>query len=69
MSIFLEVKYILLLTEELLIGTCLKMSDLFYGDVHLNAGTFWKSIVPRGTASATKWAFVFSSAVPAKEGM
>uniref|UniRef100_A0A673I7Z8 Tectonin beta-propeller repeat-containing protein 2-like n=1 Tax=Sinocyclocheilus rhinocerous TaxID=307959 RepID=A0A673I7Z8_9TELE len=31
-------------------------------------GTFWKSIVPRGTASATKWAFVFSSAVPAKEG-
>uniref|UniRef100_A0A671RH86 Tectonin beta-propeller repeat-containing protein 2-like n=1 Tax=Sinocyclocheilus anshuiensis TaxID=1608454 RepID=A0A671RH86_9TELE len=32
------------------------------------SGTFWKSIVPRGTASATKWAFVFSSAVPAKEG-
>uniref|UniRef100_A0A8C1AT12 Tectonin beta-propeller repeat containing 2 n=1 Tax=Cyprinus carpio carpio TaxID=630221 RepID=A0A8C1AT12_CYPCA len=31
-------------------------------------GTFWKSIVPRGTASATKWVFVFSSAVPAKEG-
>ncbi|XP_077095870.1 tectonin beta-propeller repeat-containing protein 2 [Siphateles boraxobius] len=31
-------------------------------------GTFWKGIVPRGTASATKWVFVFSSAVPAKEG-
>ncbi|XP_052001043.1 tectonin beta-propeller repeat-containing protein 2-like [Xyrauchen texanus] len=31
-------------------------------------GTFWRSVVPRGTASATKWAFVFSSAVPAKEG-
>uniref|UniRef100_A0A8B9RNL0 Tectonin beta-propeller repeat containing 2 n=1 Tax=Astyanax mexicanus TaxID=7994 RepID=A0A8B9RNL0_ASTMX len=31
-------------------------------------GTFWRTIVPRGTASATKWAFVFSSAVPGKEG-
>lgn len=31
-------------------------------------GTYWRSTVPRGTASATKWAFVFSSAVPAKEG-
>ncbi|XP_063039792.1 tectonin beta-propeller repeat-containing protein 2 [Engraulis encrasicolus] len=31
-------------------------------------GTYWRSVVPRGTASATKWAFVFSSAVPSKEG-
>lgn len=31
-------------------------------------GTFWKGVVPRGTASATKWVFVFSSVVPAKEG-
>ncbi|XP_051502346.1 tectonin beta-propeller repeat-containing protein 2-like isoform X3 [Myxocyprinus asiaticus] len=31
-------------------------------------GTFWRSVVPRGTASATKWTFVFSSAVPAEEG-
>ncbi|XP_051579341.1 tectonin beta-propeller repeat-containing protein 2-like isoform X2 [Myxocyprinus asiaticus] len=31
-------------------------------------GTFWRNVVPRGTASATKWSFVFSSAVPAKEG-
>lgn len=31
-------------------------------------GTYWRTIVPRGTASATKWAFVFSSTVPSKEG-
>ncbi|KAB5562495.1 hypothetical protein PHYPO_G00018440 [Pangasianodon hypophthalmus] len=31
-------------------------------------GTYWRSIAPRGLASATKWAFVFSSSVPAKEG-
>lgn len=31
-------------------------------------GTFWRGVVPRGTASATKWAFAFSSAVPGKEG-
>ncbi|XP_066529515.1 tectonin beta-propeller repeat-containing protein 2 [Hoplias malabaricus] len=31
-------------------------------------GTYWSTVVPRGTASATKWAFVFSSAVPNKEG-
>ncbi|XP_026856108.2 tectonin beta-propeller repeat-containing protein 2 [Electrophorus electricus] len=31
-------------------------------------GTYWRAVVPRGTASATKWAFVFSSAVPTKEG-
>ncbi|XP_076155281.1 tectonin beta-propeller repeat-containing protein 2 isoform X1 [Alosa pseudoharengus] len=31
-------------------------------------GTYWRTVVPRGTASATKWAFVFSSAVPSKEG-
>ncbi|XP_052386397.1 tectonin beta-propeller repeat-containing protein 2 [Carassius gibelio] len=32
-------------------------------------GAFWKNIIPRGTASATKWAFVFSSEAPAKEGI
>ncbi|TRY59649.1 hypothetical protein DNTS_027392 [Danionella cerebrum] len=31
-------------------------------------GTYWKKIVPRGTASATKWAFVSTSAAPGKEG-
>ncbi|XP_030629595.1 tectonin beta-propeller repeat-containing protein 2 [Chanos chanos] len=31
-------------------------------------GTYWKTVVPRGTASATKWAFIFSSGVPTKEG-
>uniref|UniRef100_A0ACB8G6X7 Tectonin beta-propeller repeat-containing protein 2 n=1 Tax=Sphaerodactylus townsendi TaxID=933632 RepID=A0ACB8G6X7_9SAUR len=31
-------------------------------------GTYWKNIVPRGTASATKWAYVIASAAPAKEG-
>ncbi|KAI5102184.1 tectonin beta-propeller repeat-containing protein 2 isoform X1 [Silurus meridionalis] len=31
-------------------------------------GTYWRTVAPRGLASATKWAFVFSSAVPAKEG-
>ncbi|KAK3563104.1 hypothetical protein QTP86_016339 [Hemibagrus guttatus] len=31
-------------------------------------GTYWRTIVPRGLASATKWAFVFSSAVPGKDG-
>ncbi|XP_027028147.1 tectonin beta-propeller repeat-containing protein 2 isoform X1 [Tachysurus fulvidraco] len=31
-------------------------------------GTYWRTIMPRGLASATKWAFVFSSAVPCKDG-
>ncbi|XP_036398118.1 tectonin beta-propeller repeat-containing protein 2 [Megalops cyprinoides] len=31
-------------------------------------GTYWEQVVPRGTASATKWAFVFSSAAPTGEG-
>ncbi|KAA0711227.1 hypothetical protein E1301_Tti002665 [Triplophysa tibetana] len=31
-------------------------------------GTFWRGVVPRGTASATKWAFAFCSAVQGKEG-
>ncbi|MFT7801798.1 tectonin beta-propeller repeat-containing protein 2 [Arapaima gigas] len=31
-------------------------------------GTYWKNVVPRGTASTTKWAFVFSSAAATKEG-
>ncbi|XP_053457242.1 tectonin beta-propeller repeat-containing protein 2 [Nycticebus coucang] len=31
-------------------------------------GTYWNNIVPRGTASATKWAFVLASAAPTKEG-
>uniref|UniRef100_A0A8C0WQ56 Tectonin beta-propeller repeat-containing protein 2 n=1 Tax=Castor canadensis TaxID=51338 RepID=A0A8C0WQ56_CASCN len=31
-------------------------------------GTYWDNVVPRGTASATKWAFVLASAAPTKEG-
>ncbi|KAH0620351.1 hypothetical protein JD844_020676 [Phrynosoma platyrhinos] len=31
-------------------------------------GTYWNNVVPRGTASATKWAFVLASASPTKEG-
>ncbi|XP_059039166.1 tectonin beta-propeller repeat-containing protein 2 isoform X1 [Mustela lutreola] len=31
-------------------------------------GTYWNHVVPRGTASATKWAFVLASAAPSKEG-
>lgn len=31
-------------------------------------GTYWSNVVPRGTASATKWAFVLASAAPTKEG-
>ncbi|XP_036887660.1 tectonin beta-propeller repeat-containing protein 2 isoform X2 [Sturnira hondurensis] len=31
-------------------------------------GTYWDSVVPRGTASATRWAFVLASASPTKEG-
>ncbi|KYO45399.1 tectonin beta-propeller repeat-containing protein 2 [Alligator mississippiensis] len=31
-------------------------------------GTYWNNIVPRGTASATKWVFVLSSTAPTKEG-
>ncbi|XP_077179849.1 tectonin beta-propeller repeat-containing protein 2 [Paroedura picta] len=31
-------------------------------------GTYWNSVVPRGTASATKWAFVMASAAPSREG-
>ncbi|XP_062863100.1 tectonin beta-propeller repeat-containing protein 2 [Trichomycterus rosablanca] len=31
-------------------------------------GTYWRTVVPRGIASVTKWAFVFSSEVPTKEG-
>nr|XP_056707744.1 tectonin beta-propeller repeat-containing protein 2 [Euleptes europaea] len=31
-------------------------------------GTYWNNVVPRGTAAATKWAFVMASAAPAKEG-
>ncbi|XP_054423717.1 tectonin beta-propeller repeat-containing protein 2 [Pteronotus mesoamericanus] len=31
-------------------------------------GTYWSSVIPRGTASATKWAFVLASASPTKEG-
>ncbi|XP_078418532.1 tectonin beta-propeller repeat-containing protein 2 [Cetorhinus maximus] len=30
--------------------------------------TFWKTIVPRGTVSATKWAFVMASIAPIKKG-
>ncbi|XP_029453833.1 tectonin beta-propeller repeat-containing protein 2 isoform X2 [Rhinatrema bivittatum] len=30
-------------------------------------GTFWNNVVPRGTASATKWAFVLASAAPTTE--
>lgn len=31
-------------------------------------GTYWNNVVPRGTASATKWAFVLASPAPTKEG-
>ncbi|XP_069853625.1 tectonin beta-propeller repeat-containing protein 2 [Dipodomys merriami] len=31
-------------------------------------GTHWENIVPRGTASATKWAFVLASTAPSKDG-
>nr|XP_024644223.1 tectonin beta-propeller repeat-containing protein 2 [Macaca nemestrina] len=31
-------------------------------------GTYWNHVVPRGTASATKWAFVLASVAPTKEG-
>nr|XP_020649277.1 tectonin beta-propeller repeat-containing protein 2 isoform X3 [Pogona vitticeps] len=31
-------------------------------------GTYWNNVVPRGTASATKWSFVLASAAPTKEG-
>ncbi|XP_025052950.1 tectonin beta-propeller repeat-containing protein 2 isoform X3 [Alligator sinensis] len=31
-------------------------------------GTYWNNIVPRGTASATKWVFVLASTAPTKEG-
>ncbi|EPQ18857.1 Tectonin beta-propeller repeat-containing protein 2 [Myotis brandtii] len=31
-------------------------------------GTHWNNVVPRGTASATKWAFVLASPAPTKEG-
>ncbi|KAM6200894.1 tectonin beta-propeller repeat-containing protein 2 [Rhynchocyon petersi] len=31
-------------------------------------GTYWSNVVPRGTASATKWAFVLASEAPSKEG-
>uniref|UniRef100_A0A8C3W329 Tectonin beta-propeller repeat containing 2 n=1 Tax=Catagonus wagneri TaxID=51154 RepID=A0A8C3W329_9CETA len=31
-------------------------------------GTYWHNVVPRGTASATKWAFVLASTAPTKEG-
>ncbi|XP_075782654.1 tectonin beta-propeller repeat-containing protein 2 isoform X2 [Pelodiscus sinensis] len=31
-------------------------------------GTYWNNIVPRGTVSATKWAFVLASTSPTKEG-
>ncbi|XP_035117459.1 tectonin beta-propeller repeat-containing protein 2 isoform X2 [Callithrix jacchus] len=31
-------------------------------------GTYWHHVVPRGTASAAKWAFVLASAAPTKEG-
>ncbi|XP_042302049.1 tectonin beta-propeller repeat-containing protein 2 [Sceloporus undulatus] len=31
-------------------------------------GTYWNNVVPRGTASVTKWAFVLASASPTKEG-
>lgn len=32
------------------------------------SGTYWRTVVPRGIASVTKWAFVFSSEVPTREG-
>uniref|UniRef100_A0A8B9Q549 Tectonin beta-propeller repeat containing 2 n=1 Tax=Apteryx owenii TaxID=8824 RepID=A0A8B9Q549_APTOW len=31
-------------------------------------GTYWNNIVPRGTASATKWIFVLTSTASSKEG-
>ncbi|XP_042669261.1 tectonin beta-propeller repeat-containing protein 2 [Centrocercus urophasianus] len=31
-------------------------------------GTYWNNIVPRGTASATKWVFVLASPASSKEG-
>ncbi|XP_054989460.1 tectonin beta-propeller repeat-containing protein 2 isoform X3 [Sorex araneus] len=31
-------------------------------------GTHWNAVVPRGTASTTKWAFVLVSTAPTKEG-
>nr|XP_006632369.1 PREDICTED: tectonin beta-propeller repeat-containing protein 2 [Lepisosteus oculatus]XP_015205760.1 PREDICTED: tectonin beta-propeller repeat-containing protein 2 [Lepisosteus oculatus] len=31
-------------------------------------GTYWANVVPRGTASAAKWAFVIASSAPTKEG-
>ncbi|XP_053156342.1 tectonin beta-propeller repeat-containing protein 2 [Hemicordylus capensis] len=31
-------------------------------------GTYWNNVVPRGTASAIKWAFVLASTAPTKEG-
>ncbi|XP_075609627.1 tectonin beta-propeller repeat-containing protein 2 isoform X1 [Balearica regulorum gibbericeps] len=31
-------------------------------------GTYWNNIVPRGTASATKWVFVLASTASSKEG-
>ncbi|XP_076979701.1 tectonin beta-propeller repeat-containing protein 2 isoform X2 [Tamandua tetradactyla] len=31
-------------------------------------GTYWNNVVPRGTASATKWAFVLASTAPMEEG-
>ncbi|XP_078090213.1 tectonin beta-propeller repeat-containing protein 2 [Mustelus asterias] len=30
--------------------------------------TYWKTVVPRGTVSATKWAFVMASMAPTKKG-
>ncbi|XP_048218359.1 tectonin beta-propeller repeat-containing protein 2 [Perognathus longimembris pacificus] len=31
-------------------------------------GTYWENVVPRGTASATKWAFILASTAPTKDG-
>ncbi|XP_030307651.1 tectonin beta-propeller repeat-containing protein 2 [Calypte anna] len=31
-------------------------------------GTYWNNVVPRGTASATKWVFVLASTASSKEG-
>ncbi|KAK7802114.1 hypothetical protein U0070_017448 [Myodes glareolus] len=33
-----------------------------------NSGTYWNNVVPRGTASATKWAFVLASPAPTQDG-
>ncbi|XP_076979702.1 tectonin beta-propeller repeat-containing protein 2 isoform X3 [Tamandua tetradactyla] len=38
------------------------------GDLYLQTGTYWNNVVPRGTASATKWAFVLASTAPMEEG-